>query len=101
MSRLAALVVMVVVIGQRSAAAAEIDVKPGEGTISTAAKKAKKGDTLKLEPGTYTDRARLPAGVTLAGAGADKTKLIGTDFTVVSTAGAEVRVSGIEFAPGK
>ncbi len=40
-------------------------VKPGENAIGEACKKARAGDTILVEPGTYRESVRVPAGVAL------------------------------------
>jgi hypothetical protein len=81
--------------------AADIEVKPGAGTISAAAANAKPGDTLLLQAGEYTDNVRLGEGVTLKGAGPDKTVLTGPEYALVNCTGHSVTVIGIEFRPGE
>jgi hypothetical protein len=80
--------------------AAEIEAKPGDGTISAALAKAKPGDVVKLAAGDYRDSLKMPPGVTLLGAGPDKTKLTGSDFALVQIVGANVTIVGIEFRAG-
>lgn len=80
--------------------AAEIDVAPGAGTISAALTRAKAGDVLKLAAGEYRDTLTVPAGITLAGAGPEKTKLTGTGHALLQVAGPNVTIRGIEFLCG-
>jgi len=77
--------------------AGEIRVKPGAGTITAAVGKVRIGDVVRLEPGSYEDAVRLPPGITLRGAGADKTTVTGTEFALMITEGAEVQIEGIRF----
>jgi hypothetical protein len=81
-------------------AAAEIEVGPGEGTISAALSKARSGDVLKLAAGEYRDTLAVPAGITLAGGGPDKTRLTGTGHVLVQLTGPNVTIRGIELLCG-
>lgn len=80
--------------------AADATVEPGEGTISAAIANAKTGDTIKLKAGEYRDAVKIPAGITIEGAGAGQTILIATDYAGLSIAGPNVRVIGIEVRAG-
>lgn len=74
----------------------EIEVQPGEGTITAALVTAKPGDTLKLFAGEYVDSFELGDQMRLVGAGADKTVIIGTGYAVVNCIGNECRIMGVE-----
>lgn len=56
-----------------NASAATLQVPQDYGTIQSAIQAATPGDTVLVSPGTYTERLRLTAGVTLKSAG-DNTK---------------------------
>lgn len=83
------------------ARADEISVEPGDGTISAAASKAHEGDVLVLAPGEYRDSVVLPKGVSLTGAGADQTTLIGTGFTAISCAEGENTIARLTIRSGE
>jgi hypothetical protein len=83
------------------ARAGDIDVKPGTGTITAAAANAKPGDTLLLAPGEYTDTVELGEGVTLKGAGAEKTSITSPDYAIISCTGPKVTIIGVELRPGE
>jgi hypothetical protein len=85
----------------RAALAADIDVKPGTGTISAAAATAKPGDTLVLAPGEFTDTVKLGEGVTLKGAGPDKTSITSPDYAIINCTGPRVTIIGVELRPGE
>ena len=94
-------VLILCVLFVSSAVADEIKVSPGKGTISAAVIEASAGDTLVLEAGRYEDSVDLPEGVTLRGAGPDKTIFISTGYTAVNCRGNNVTISGIEFQSGE
>lgn len=83
-----------------AAHAKEIHVAPGERAISKAVKQAAAGDVIVLQAGAYEDAITLPAGVTLRGAGPDKTVLKATEWACISVGGPGVRIEGIELRPG-
>ena len=78
-----------------------IDVAPGAGTITAAVAKARSGDTLKLAPGEFTDSTEVPEGVSVEGAGADKTTVSATGYAAINCRGPNVRVAGITIKPGE
>ncbi len=60
-----------------------IDVGPESGSLAKALREAKPGETLRLAPGIYEGSIKVPAGVSLEGAGAESTTIVGTDGTVM------------------
>ena len=100
-SRWSAWTGVLLLVAVNGAMAADIEAAPGKGTISAALAKAKRGDTVKLAAGEYQDELKIPAGVSVVGAGLDKTKLTGTGHALVQVAGANVTITGIELRPGE
>lgn len=75
--------------------AADIPVPPGEGTLDQAARSAAAGDILILQAGEYRGGAQLPAGVTLRGAGADKTTIHAGERFTLECLGPEVTIADV------
>lgn len=90
----------VILIGVAQTRADDIPAKPGEGSISAATAAAKPGDRIILDAGEYRDQVKLPEGVTLRGAGADKTILIATGYAAISTTGRNTIITGLEIRAG-
>src|SRR5262245_6843229 len=84
----------------RFTAGDEIRVTPGAGALAAALAKAKPGDVLKVAAGEYQESVRVPAGVTIEGAGADRTTLVGADYAAINCAGAHVRIAGLTIRGG-
>ena len=80
---------------------AEIDVAAGDGTLAAALTRAKPGDVLKLAVGEYRGCVIVPEGVTVRGAGPDKTKMTGKGHTLIGIGGARVTLAGIELQVGE
>ncbi len=75
--------------------AGDIHVAPGKGTISAVASAARADDVIVLSEGEYEDSVNLPAGVTLRGAGADKTTFKPTKPVAIQCAGPRVTVTDL------
>lgn len=82
-------------------AAAGIVVEPGPGAIGAALANAGPGDVVEVRAGEYQESVRIPEGVTLRGAGADVTTLIGTDFAAIHVGGPGVVISGLTIRGGE
>ncbi|MFT3684307.1 MAG: hypothetical protein QM783_05165 [Phycisphaerales bacterium] len=82
-----------------AALADDITVTPGAGAIAAALAKAKSGDTVKIPAGEFTETVTVPPGVTLEGAGADKTTLTGVKFAAIN-AQAHARIIGFTIKAG-
>lgn len=78
-----------------------LEANPGAGTIAPLAAKARDGDTIRLKAGEYTGSVELPEGVTLEGAGADQTILVGTAHAAVNCAGPRVKITGLCIKSGE
>lgn len=84
-----------------TAFAKTIVVGPGEGCdftkISKALSKAEPGDVIEIMPGTYKEKLRMRKGVTLKGAGADKTKVCHWETVFRARKISTGKVTGIMF----
>jgi hypothetical protein len=82
-------------------AADEILVQPGQGVISAATKKAHKGQVIRLAEGEFRDAVLVPEGITIQGAGPDKTIIVGTEACVINCGGSNIQIMDLELRPGK
>jgi hypothetical protein len=85
----------------RFSAGEEIKVTPGAGALVAALAKAKAGDVIKVGAGEYPESVRVPGSVTIEGAGADRTTLVGTDYAVIDCTGAHTRIVGLTIRGGE
>jgi len=79
------------------AAAAEVKVATA-AELSAALSKAAAGTTVQLAPGSYAGSVTVPAGVTLRGAGHDKTFLEAGDAAGITLGGDAASVAGLSVA---
>jgi hypothetical protein len=84
-----------------SAAAAEIKVSPGKGALAAGLGKAKPGDVVHVAAGEYAESVTVGEGVTVEGAGADKTTIVSNEFAAINCAGPRVRIIGFTIRGGK
>lgn len=75
--------------------AGDIAVSPGPGAIGAALNSAREGDTLLLAAGEYQESIELPTGVSIVGAGAEKTTLIGTGYAVINCRGRHIKITDL------
>lgn len=96
------LVITVALFAGAPLAFAEVfEVTPGKGTVAAAAAKAKAGDTLKLAAGEYIGSIDLAEGVTLEGAGADVTTIVGDAMASINCQGPRVVIAKVSIKPGE
>ncbi|MGB8621774.1 MAG: nitrous oxide reductase family maturation protein NosD [Paracoccaceae bacterium] len=76
------------------AGAEQIEVRPGDGTITAAISRAADGDTFSLRPGTYHENLTLARPLTLNGGGKAEVKGTGQG-SVITVTGPDVTVRGL------
>lgn len=103
----AAGVVLAVLVAAPATAAARDCVGPAPGcssSVQAAVDAASPGATIHIAPGTYAGEVSIPKSLTLAGSGADRTRIRGGGpvITVVSTASSRptVTFTGLTIADG-
>jgi len=73
----------------------EHHVKPGPGALAAGLAKAKSGDVVRLAAGEYAESVTIDAGITIDGAGAEKTIIVSKEYAVLNCRGPEVRIVGL------
>ncbi len=81
--------------------AKEIKVTPGAGALAAGLKKAKPGDVVKVAAGEFSECVTVNEGVTIEGAGANKTTIVANEYAAINCSGPRVRIVGLTIRADK